>query len=243
MTAILRTAAAWVYTALYLPIFAALYVVSLRSWPASWLQAVIRLWGRSTLGILGIRLEAANSSTLETREPRILIMNHTSALDIIVGAALCPPAPLAIGKKEVIWIPFLNLVWWALDFIRIDRSHPAEAIASLRHVAQAINSGSRSLLIAPEGTRSPDGTLLPFKKGAFHIAVQSRAPICPVAVLGAFELMPKQTLIARGGVIRVRFLDPFPSSGISPEGLEPWINEVREGLRQALRDLGRKSAG
>jgi 1-acyl-sn-glycerol-3-phosphate acyltransferase len=213
MLAVLRTCVAWVYTAVLWGVVSAVHVLTLRSIPDRALVGFIRFWGRSTLGILGIRIELLNPSTLETRKPRVVVCNHQSTLDLLWGAAICPPAPLVIGKRELIWIPVINVIWWALDFVRIDRQDPVRAIAAVNRVAHKITEESRSLVMAPEGTRTPDGRIGPFKKGAFHLALGSRAEIHPLVVTGAYELMRKGSFVARPGVIRLRFLPPLRPEG------------------------------
>jgi 1-acyl-sn-glycerol-3-phosphate acyltransferase len=237
LLAALRTAIAWLFTAVYLTSLILAYVLCFKRWPDRWIQRGIRFWGKSSLAILGIRVELANTSTIETRTARVLIVNHQSTLDLLWGATIYPPAPLAIGKKEVLWIPLLNLAWWGLDFIRIDRKNRTKALKSLEHVAETVKKGSRTLVIAPEGTRSADGQLLPFKKGAFHIALQAQVPVCPVVVAGAARLMPKHRFVAYPGVIRLKFLEPLHPDDVTEDTLDAWIEGIREKMRVTLMEL------
>jgi 1-acyl-sn-glycerol-3-phosphate acyltransferase len=209
-----RYALAWVFLMSYWTVVLAARLVTFKRFPGTEMGAVIRAWGRVTLRILGIRLEIVNASTLEEQAPRVVVTNHQSALDLMWGAAICPPAPLGIGKREVIYVPFLNLVWWALDFVRIDRSNRATSVEALRRAGRKLVEGKRSLMIAPEGTRTPDGSILPFKKGAFHIARQAGVPIHPIVVAGAFELMSKKALIPKSGTIRLCYLPPVTAQEV-----------------------------
>lgn len=208
-----------------------LHLLTLKRLPTEWMAAIIRFWGKTSLWLLGIRLELTNSSTLITQSPRVIVTNHQSALDLLWGAAICPPAPLAIGKREVIYVPVLNLIWWVLDFVRIDRTNRNTSIEALNRAGCKIVEGRRSLLIAPEGTRTPDGAILPFKKGAFHIARRAGVPIHPVVVSGAFELMSKKSLIPRPGVIRLRFLPPVSAQEVHAAASE---NELIEQIRDEM---------
>jgi 1-acyl-sn-glycerol-3-phosphate acyltransferase len=199
---------AWLFMIVYWSAVLALHLLTLKRLPPVWMAAMIRFWGRASLKLLGIRLELITPSTVTSQSPRVVVTNHQSALDLLWGAAICPPAPLAIGKREVIYVPVLNLIWWVLDFVRIDRSNRATSVLALNRAGQKIIEGKRSLMIAPEGTRTPDGTILPFKKGAFHIARRAGVPIHPIIVSGAFELMSKKSLVPKPGVIRLSFLPP-----------------------------------
>jgi putative phosphoserine phosphatase/1-acylglycerol-3-phosphate O-acyltransferase len=118
-------------------------------------------------------------------------------------------------------------VWWLLDFIRIDRANHARAIAALEGVPGLLVRERRTLFVAPEGTRTRDGSILRFKKGAFHIARQAGVPVCPVVVAGAFELLPRGHLLPRRGVIRLSYLEPVSSAGVTHETEGAWIEDIR----------------
>lgn len=191
--------------------------------------------------ILGIRVEFLNSSTISNRQARVVICNHQSALDIALGAVICPPAILAIGKKEVVFIPVLNLIWAAFDFIRVDRKNHARAIAAISGVSDELNRHQRSLFISPEGTRTSDGEVGPFKKGAFRIASQAKVPICPVVFSGAFDLMPKGQFFSKKGRIRVQFLPPIDPTefdqDMKAQGLDSAIEKVRQKMIVAQKSM------
>lgn len=230
---------AWFFLIVYWGAVLILHLLTLKRLPPHWMVAIIRYWGRSSLRLLNIQLELVTPSTVTTQSPRVIVTNHQSALDLLWGAAICPPAPLAIGKQEVIYVPVLNLIWWALDFVLIDRSNRTTAIQALNRAGQKIVKGQRSLFIAPEGTRTPDGTILPFKKGAFHIARQAGVPIHPVVVSGAFELMSKKSFVPQPGVIRLNFLPPVSAQDVgSAADEDELIERIRgEMIRVYERDL------
>lgn len=202
---------------------------------------IVRTWGRVSLWLVGIRLEIEGSVVLEHAEPRLYVVNHPSALEVLWGAAVCPPRPLAIGKRELIFIPVINLVWWALGFAFVDRKNGQRAIKGLRKVVRRIGAESRTLLIAPEGTRSRDGRVGPFKKGAFHLAVQAQVPIHPVAVHGTFELMPRSAWLARSGVIRLRALPVVDARGKSADDIPAMLESVRGAIVRAHDELAARA--
>jgi 1-acyl-sn-glycerol-3-phosphate acyltransferase len=234
---LIRYLFAWIFMFVYWPIVLSFHLVTFKQMPDSWLKAAIRFWGRSIFKILGIRIHQVNHSTVETTEARVVICNHQSTLDLPWGGAICPARPVTIGKKEVIYIPILNLIFWALDFIRVDRGNTQKALASLEGVAEQIKTGRKSLVIAPEGTRSPTGDVLPFKKGAFHIAVQAQVPIHPVIVHGAFECLPKHRWLPRRGDLYIQFLEPISTLGKSAADVPALTLQAENAVREGLTTL------
>ncbi len=210
---IARALVGWIFTAVLWTSVFLLQIVTLRRMPPAFLQHSMRFWGRTMLKIAGIRLVLEGDSTLETRAPRVIVFNHQSALDMMLTAAVSAPGMLAVGKKEIVFVPFVNLAWWALGFMTVDRKRPRKMVASIAEVAEAINRDQRSFLAAPEGTRTRDGAMLPFKRGPFQIAVRAQVPIYPLVIRGAFELMPRDAWLPRPGTIRLRYLPPIETRG------------------------------
>jgi putative phosphoserine phosphatase/1-acylglycerol-3-phosphate O-acyltransferase len=110
--------------------------------------------------------------------------------------------------------------------ILIDRSDPEAAIASIEASLARMPKGL-SVFIFPEGTRSPDGTLGPFKKGAFHIAMRLGVPMVPMAIEGAQLVLPKKALLPHPGTVTVKILPPIDTSGWSPATLDQHVAEIR----------------
>ncbi len=187
-----------------------------------------RFWGRVSLRLLSVGIDVQGWEFIRTREPRILIFNHSTTLDLFLIAAIMPPAPLPLAKAELAGYPVLGWLWRALGVIFIDRSDTARAKADLDRAGARILAERRTVVVAPEGTRSPTGELLPFKKGAFHLALATRAPIVPVVVNAAHRLMPKGALHARPGVVRMRFLAPISTAAWRLESLDGHVAEVRD---------------
>lgn len=227
-----RLLVAWVFTAAYWTSVFLLQAVTLRSLPDAFLQTAARRWGYAVMRLLGIRLEVEGPS-FDTREPRVIVFNHQSALDMLWCAAMAPPAVLALGKSQIVYVPFVNMGWWALDFMTVDRKHPRKAVESFSLVAEAIARDRRSLLISPEGTRTRDGSVLPFKRGAFQLAVRAQAPIHPVVVSGAFELLHRTEWLPRPGVIRLRCLPPIETRGLGEADTAALAERVREEIVRA----------
>ncbi|HJV38313.1 MAG TPA: lysophospholipid acyltransferase family protein, partial [Geothrix sp.] len=122
-----------------------------------------------------------------------------------------PCRPVFVAKRELAGIPFLGWVIWLADFIFIDRRDRAAAMASLAEAAARIRAG-QAIVAFPEGTRSRDGKLLPFKKGAFALAFEAGVPVVPFAIHGGPQILPKGTWRVKGGPYRITVGAPLEST-------------------------------
>ena len=159
--------------------------------------------------------------------------NHTSSADApaVVGAI---PRRIAILLKESLfkW-PIVGDVFLSAHFIPVNRGLRDSAIASVEKATEALKAG-QSFLIYPEGTRSPDGRLQEFKKGAVVMAIRAGVPIVPMACSGAHRVMEKRSLVIRPGEILVEFLEPIDASRYSMEGRDELNEHVRRALAAGL---------
>jgi 1-acyl-sn-glycerol-3-phosphate acyltransferase len=157
------------------------------------------------LRIAGIRTRVRGREHIPAARACLFMANHVSNLDPPVLLQLMPPFTAIFLKQSLMRIPFLGLVMRTAGFIPVRRDGSVEAAkASLRAARKALDEG-RSIVVFPEGTRSADGRLLPFKKGPFHLAMEAGVPIVPVTVSGTAALMPKGSLRIRKGVACVTF--------------------------------------
>lgn len=166
----------------------------------------------------------------EGRQPVIFIANHASHFDPPLLISTLPSHPVFIAKRELARVPFLGWVIWLAGFIFIDRGNRAQAQASLAAAAQRIHDG-QSVVVFPEGTRSVDGTLLPFKPGSFKLAVEAGVPLVPLAIHGGARVLPKGDWRVAGGPYRMVVGAPLPSEGRDPAAL---MAEARTVLEQLL---------
>jgi putative phosphoserine phosphatase/1-acylglycerol-3-phosphate O-acyltransferase len=189
---------------------------------SSW---VPRAWGAPTLWLLGVRVELRGEEHLAdvragrvgARWPCVIVANHQSALDMPLMALLAPRDPLVMGKAELRWMPVFNLLWWSLGQAFVERGDAQAARATVASFVRALARASRTVLLAPEGTRTRDGSVGPFKRGAFRIAAEAGVPILPVVIDGAFACMPKGRLWADSGVVRLTVHPPVDTRGWSAE--------------------------
>jgi 1-acyl-sn-glycerol-3-phosphate acyltransferase len=233
----LRTLVAWLFTSVYWTLVTLLQVLTFKRISKVSVAWMVRFWATSTLKILGIRIELTNPSTVEGRASRVNVSNHQSGLDLIVGAALSPEGIVVVAKKEIAYVPFINLGWWAFDFLRIDRSNAKKAIQSLSGLAQKIVNDKRTFWILPEGTRSPPGEVRQFKKGAFHIAIEAQVPVYAVVFYGAGELMSKKDIFPKSGVIQVKFLPPVETLGMTVKDVDALVDKVQRQVAEAYKEM------
>src|ERR1700726_518897 len=159
--------------------------------------------------------------------------NHTSNADLpaIVGAI---PRRLAIfGRKSLFDIPIVGLAFRLAKFVPVDRGNREAALAAVKQAVEYIKTGS-SFLVYPEGTRSPDGRLLRFKKGTFVMAIEAGVPIVPVACSGAHRIMKKNSLIVRPGKVTVRFGKPIDASAYTVEQRDELAQRVHDAVAAEL---------
>src|SRR3981189_873620 len=163
----------------------------------------------------------------------LFVANHTSSADApaVVGAI---PRRIAVLLKESLfkW-PIVGQAFRSAHFIPVNRSAHESAVASVEKATEAMRGG-QSFLIYPEGTRSPDGRLQGFKKGAVVMAIRAGVPIVPIACSGAQKIMEKRSMVIRPGEIVVEFLEPIDASKYSLEERETLNERIRTALAAGL---------
>ena len=230
----LRTAYAWVVGVAFTVFWASLGILT---WPLSprgdLYLLYARIWSGWILGFLGIPLAVTGRERLEPGQTYVLMSNHQSVFDIFALFRSCDRPFRMVAKRILFWIPILGWSMAMCGFIPIDRSNRDSAIRSLDRAARKIRSGV-SVLVFPEGTRSRDGTLQPFKKGGFMMALEAGVPVVPVVVLGTDAIMEKGSLRVGRADVTVRIGTPIETAGRGARGRDRLMDEVR----RAMIDLG-----
>jgi 1-acyl-sn-glycerol-3-phosphate acyltransferase len=177
-----------------------------------------RPWSRILLAAAGARMDLSGVERVPDG-PCLFAANHQSLLDIPALFLVLPGSARFLAKESLFRIPVLGWAMTASGCIPIDRSNRARAMRSLRDAAARVRAG-RSVVFFPEGTRSRDGKLAPFKKGGFHLAVEAGVPVVPVAVSGSYRILRPGSLRVRPGTLRVRLMPPLdPTEHAGAEGL------------------------
>lgn len=192
------------------------------------------IWGDLATSFAGIDLRVEGEEHLWSHRPAVFLFNHQSALDAVLMLKLVRRDMTAVGKIELKNNPVLGPLFAAAGVVFVDRSDSKAAIEALAPAVQALRQG-RSLVIAPEGTRSPTPRLGRFKKGAFHMAMQAGVPIVPVVLRNVLDSFPKDATIVRPATIEVVVLPPIPTDDWTLENLDERIAGVRNRYLEVLR--------
>lgn len=176
--------------------------------------------------VAGIRVEVAGREKIERGRAVVFMANHQSNCDPPTIVGILPPV-LILVKEELFRVPILGRAMRLRGFIPVDRRTREKAIRSIDAAVTALAAG-HSFLVFPEGTRSPDGRLLPFKKGVFMMAVKARAPIQPISISGAHKIMPKGSMALRAGKLRITFHDVIPAEYHAD------IKPIQDAVRKAI---------
>jgi len=193
-----------------------------------------RGWSRWVTSFAGVKIVVENRANLAPEQPYVFMANHASSLDIWAVFVAIPRRIRLIAKKQLARIPLFGWAMWAGRFIFIDRQNGVAARRSIEVAGQRIHDGV-SVLIFPEGTRTRDGTLGPFKKGGFHLAIKAGVPIVPVALRGTRELMPAGSLLLRSGTMTVIIGEPIATQGLSDDERVTLSDRVRSAVESMLR--------
>ncbi|MGA7119272.1 MAG: lysophospholipid acyltransferase family protein [Polyangiaceae bacterium] len=194
-------------------------------------------WGRAVISNASIDLDVVGRQNMRPGETYLVMSNHQSLYDIPVLFQVVGPNVRMIAKRELFGVPIFGGALRASGFVAIDRSDRNEAIRSLDR-ARAVLQGGTHVWIAPEGTRSRTGKLLPFKKGAFYLAFEAGLPILPVTLSGTRDALPAKGLRSiPGAKVRVTLhphLDPRPYAARGKAGRQELMDEVRNTIESAL---------
>jgi len=192
-----------------------------------------RFWATLHLKTCGIRV-ILNGVDNIARPPYIFMCNHQSELDIYGLLSMLPLSFKWVAKRQLFYIPFLGWAMKRAGYISLDRESPREALKAINEAAQKIKDGM-SIIIFPEGTRSPDGTLLPFKKGVFSLPVRAGIPIVPVGINGTRRLQPKGSFLpVEKGVIYINIGEPIPTTSTNRSAKTDIMLTVRAAIERQM---------
>ncbi len=180
---------------------------------------------RIGLRVVRVRVEAEWRAPLDEKRTYLFFSNHVSNLDPQVLLPLLPRRTSVFIKRSLLKVPVLGYGMKLAGFIPVDRDGSVEGAKQSVEAAVRVLASGVNVTSFVEGTRSPDGKLLPFKKGPFYLAMESGAPVIPVTIMGTAKLMPKGSLKVHPGTVRVIFHAP----------IEPRDYATREELMEAVR--------
>jgi 1-acyl-sn-glycerol-3-phosphate acyltransferase len=200
-----------------------------RTWP----NLMASIWGNINLWGAGVKVNITGLENIGNRGPYIFVSNHQGWFDIFAALGKLPIRFSWLAKEELFKVPILGHAMLRAGYISIDRRDHRKAIDSMNKAAEVIRQGT-SVFIFPEGTRSADGVIRDFKKGAFVLAVKSQQPVVPISISGSYRILLKNSREIHPGEIRFSIGKPIETGGTDAASRDLLIEEVREAIRANL---------
>jgi len=196
------------------------------------------LLGKAVLAVgppvLGIRLEIQGRDQVDRKKPAIFMSNHLSFLDGPLLYLVIPQVLRVILKKEIFRIPIIGWAMKFVGFVPVDRKGQQSGRKSIEIATRSIRQKGYSYLIFPEGTRSRDGKMQPFRRGAFFLAINSQVPVVPITIDGTYVLMPKGNPFVKKGVVKVIFHRAIPVCGLTEKDMPDLMERVRDRIQSGF---------
>lgn len=185
--------------------------------------------------LLGMERSLEGADNMPQDRPTVVIANHQHNDDLFVMGDLLPPRTVTVGKSSLIWIPFFGQVFWLGGNVILNRGRSHKAVAVMQATSEAISRDRKSLWVFPEGTRSRGRGLQSFKKGAFHAAIASGAPITMVCASQYYD----RTLgwSGRREPVAIRVLPPVETAGLTVADIPQLMAQCRQQMEAAIADL------
>ena len=216
---------------------AAVVVVSLIKRDSPVVDSIVIGWSRFFLALAGCRLAVEGSDKIDRSAQFVFIGNHLSNLDIPV-MFLATGMPIRyLAKAELFKIPVLKQAMAAMGIVRVDRIRGSAIHSEINAGVTSAKERGHSLIIFPEGTRSANGELSSFKKGAFRIAITNQLDIIPVTIVGTWEAWHPHSAVVRGGPLRAVVHDPIPVASLSAKDIEDVRAQVHRVIAKEYKSL------
>jgi len=207
---------------------------------AQW--AVARAFLYTMCPALGIKFEMENEERMWSERPVVFLGNHQSELDVLVLGRVFPKYCSVSAKRSLKWIPFLGWFMALSGTIFIDRANRKSALTAFDTAAKDMKSRRQSVWIFPEGTRSyaTTSTMLPLKKGAFHLAVQAQVPIIPVVIQNYSHVLNLKEKRFDAGTIKIKVLEKVETRGIGEDkaDIDALVEKVGKMMADELKAMG-----
>ena len=195
---------------------------------------VARAWGRFLLAVSGVRVRVEGLEHIDPNGSYIFVSNHLSYMDTPVVLSHVPVQFRFLAKRGLFQIPFLGTHLKQAGHIPVPREDPRAAVKTMQLAAETVVNKKISLLIFPEGGRSHDGKLRPFKEGAVYIAIKAGVPLVPMTLIGTREVLPFGSGVVLSGDVTLRILPPIDTAGLTLKDRGRVTEEIRELILKQL---------
>lgn len=204
---------------------------------SAWVDRIAGAWARACLWPSGVRLEIRGREHADPTASYVVVSNHQSTFDIMAHFIALPVPIRFLAKKELFSTPILGWALKAMDMVPVDRG-ARNSYRSVEEGARRIAELGKSIIVYPEGTRTSDGSLLPFKKGAFAIAIRTGLPILPTTIFGADVAWKPRHKVIDGGPISVAIGEPIATQGLTDDDVGALRDRVKDVIQRTLDELG-----
>ncbi|MFT7048681.1 MAG: putative phosphoserine phosphatase/1-acylglycerol-3-phosphate O-acyltransferase [Halioglobus sp.] len=184
--------------------------------------------------LIGLDLNVVGEEHLWEHRPAVFVFNHQSKADVVICAQLLRRDIAGVGKKEIKKMPLIGTVMEMGGVVLIDRGDAKSAINAMKPLIDAMKKEGKSVVLAPEGTRTISPKLTTFKKGAFHLAMQAGVPMIPIVIRNAGDVAPKGDFVYRPATVDVEVLPPVSTDDWTPETINDHVREVRNMFLKTL---------
>jgi len=237
----IRTLLLFFWTVLVTGFFAVVVIlISFISRNGDTTHKVARIWAKCILVASGVKVTVKGLPNIDPAGSYIYMSNHLSNFDIPILMSYLPVQFRWLAKAELFRIPLFGYAMKRAGYISIDRSDRKSAIQSLNKAAKIIRNGV-SVVIFPEGTRSQNNNIQPFKKGGFFLAIDSGVHIVPIIIHAAWSIMPKKQFLVKPGNVVLEITSPIESSDYTRETRDDLMEKIRNVIMESF-EKGKKDA-
>jgi 1-acyl-sn-glycerol-3-phosphate acyltransferase len=185
--------------------------------------------------ILGIKIQIKGAELCKEMPPSVVVANHQDNLDLVICGAVIPERTVSVGKRNLLLVPGFGLIYWLAGNVLIDRSNKKNSSSTLNVTTEALTQGNRSIWMFAEGTRNRGNNLLPFKKGAFRMAIKAGVPIVPICIQSYSGKLAFNKL--NSGTVNIEILEPIPTTGMTLEDSNQLMDECWQKMKVTLDRL------
>ncbi|NQD78636.1 1-acylglycerol-3-phosphate O-acyltransferase [Pseudomonas sp. CrR14] len=200
-----------------------------------------RFYSLPALRMLRLNVETDTRNLAEHDRPCVIIANHQSNYDLYVIGCVVPRRTVSIGKKSLKWVPLFGQLYWLAGNVLIDRGNARKAKQSMLATTHTLQHENTSIWVFPEGTRNGGGDMLPFKKGAFQMAIAAGVPIIPVCVSSYARSLRLNSW--NSGKVMIRSLPAIPTAGLGIDDVPQLIETCRSRMQACIDSMDAELAG
>ncbi|XP_009997637.1 PREDICTED: 1-acyl-sn-glycerol-3-phosphate acyltransferase alpha-like [Chaetura pelagica] len=191
----------------------------------------------------GIKMQVWGLEQLDLEGPYVIVCNHQASLDLLSMVEVIPERCVPVAKKELLYLGTVGWACWLSGIIFIDRRRRADAIQVISQTARTMRRENLRVFIFPEGTRNQEKSMLPFKRGAFHLAVEAQVPIIPIVFSPYRDFFSSKDKKFTSGTCTIRVLPRVDTKGLSPEDVPELTQTVHQAMADALNQMSPNHPG